>query len=93
MEEVVARGLWMYDGIAPTAVHVVKLDYDFWYEIGAADGDLEPGEVPELNESGHLYYVRHHAGKPFWPDSQGFHTPAEAIAAAESVIPGPVEWQ
>src|SRR5947207_12279745 len=51
-----------------------------------------------LNEEGYLYYVRHRpgwpdGGRPFWPDSPGFHTLAEAVAVAESAVPGPVEWQ
>jgi hypothetical protein len=96
VEKVVATGVWRYDGTVPTTVRVVMLNYDFWYALAAADGDLEPGEVPELNDEGRLYYVRHrpgwHVGDAFWPDSPGFHTLAEAIAAAESVIPGPVVW-
>jgi hypothetical protein len=56
MQEAVATGAWLYDGVAPTAVHVIMLDYDFWYEIAAADDNPDPDEVPELNDSGHLYY-------------------------------------
>jgi hypothetical protein len=87
---VVAVGQWLYDGTAPTTVRIVRLDYDFWYEIGKADGDLEPDEAPQLNDDGYLYYVKHRSG---WPDSQGFPTPEEAIAAAESQLPTAVEWE
>ncbi|MEU9112783.1 hypothetical protein AB0D04_13545 [Streptomyces sp. NPDC048483] len=98
MELVVAMGIWLYDGAVPTTVRVVMLDYDFWFTIAEADGDLEPGESPELNEENRLYYVRHRSGWPapdcqFWPDSPGFHTLAEAVADAEAVAPGPIVWQ
>ncbi|GAA2454838.1 hypothetical protein GCM10010191_87280 [Actinomadura vinacea] len=97
METVVARGVWLYDDVVPTTVRVVMLDYDFWYEVGVADGEAGPDETAELNDEGRLYYVRHRpgwrAGEPFWPDSQGFHTLDEAIAAAESAVPGRIEWR
>jgi hypothetical protein len=98
MESVVAIGTWLYDGTVPTTVLVVMLDFDFWYAMGAADGDLEPWERATLNREGHLYYVRYrpgypHDGEPFWPDSVGFPSLAEAVAAAEAAVPGPVTWQ
>lgn len=54
---IVATGTWLYSDTVRMAVHIVRLDYDFWYEIVKADGDLEPGELPDLNADGHLYYV------------------------------------
>jgi hypothetical protein len=98
VESVVATGVWLYDDVAPMAVRVVMLDFDFWHQVAAADGDLERGEAPELNDEGRLYYVRHRPGwpdgdQPFWPDSQGFYALADAIAFAESAVPGPVVWQ
>ncbi len=98
METVVATGWWMYDGVVPIPVRVVMLDYDFWYAVGEADGDLEDDEVPQLNAAGRLYYVRHRPGwperdQPFWPDSPGFPTVAEAVAAAEAAVTGPVRWE
>ena len=88
----------MYDGVAPVTVRVVMLDYDFWYDLGEADDDLEADETPQLNTDGRLYYVRHRPGWPeeeraFWPDSQGFSTLEEAVDAAESAVPGPIRWQ
>jgi len=46
---IVARGTWTYGGIAPMPVFIIETDYDFWFEIAKADGDLEPGEQPDLN--------------------------------------------
>jgi hypothetical protein len=96
VETVVARGTWLYDGVAPTAVLVVQLDYDFWFAVGEANGDLAADETPALNDAGHLYYVRHKPGwtegEPFWPDGLGYATAAQAKAAAEASLPGPVEW-
>lgn len=91
-------GVWLYDGTVPTTTRVVMLDYDFWYAIGEADGNLQPGEVPNLNEDGCLYYVQHLPGWPacdrsFWPATEGFHTLAEAIDAAEVTVTGPISWQ
>lgn len=97
-----ATGVWRYDDIAPTTVSVVMLDYDFWHEIAEADGEAGPDEAgpdeaAELNDEGRLYYVRHRPGwregEPFWPDSPGFRTRAEAIAAAESAVPARIVWQ
>jgi hypothetical protein len=89
--------MWLYAGSVPTQVRVVALDYDFWYELGAEEDTLDPDEVPNLNNEGNLYYVRHRSGwregEPFWPDSLGFHTKAEAMAAAEAAIPASVEWR
>jgi hypothetical protein len=98
METIVATGQWVYGGVTPTTVLVVMLDYDFWYAVGEADNDLEEDESPQLNPEGRLYYVRHRPGWPngeqlFWPDSQGFHTVDDAIAAAEAAVPGPIIWQ
>lgn len=98
VESVVATGVWLYGDAALTTVRVVMLDYDFWFAVAAADGDLEPGETPDLNEESRLYYVRHRPGWPapgcsFWPDSQGFHTQAEAAAAAQALVPGPIKWR
>jgi hypothetical protein len=98
VETIVATGTWLYDGDVPTTVQVVMLDHDFWHTVGVADGDVAPDEAPVLNDQGHLFYVRHRPGWPngdssFWPDTQGFHSSDEAVAAAEAAVPGPVTWQ
>lgn len=97
VHEVVAIGEWMYDGSAPTVVRVVRTDYDFWFALGEADDQLEPGERPTLNADGHAFYVRHKPGwsegEPFWPDSQGFMTLDEARREAEATLPGGVQWR
>jgi hypothetical protein len=95
---VIATGQWLYDGTTPTTVRIVRLDYDFWYAVGEADGDLDADEVPRLNADGYLYYVRHRPGwldheDGFWPDSQGFSSPEEAVAAAEAAVPTTVAWK
>lgn len=96
MEEVVAVGEWLYDGSVPTPVRVVRLDYDFWFAIGEADGDPQPDERPRLNSDGHAFYVRCKpgwvGGEPFWPDSIGYMTVDEAQREAESKVPGAVRW-
>lgn len=72
------------------------VNYDFWFAIREADGDLDDDERPRLGEDGHLFYVRHRPGwseqEPFWPDSPGYLSLAAARAAAEEKVPGPVTW-
>jgi hypothetical protein len=93
---VVARGVWQYDETVPTEVLVVRLDYDFWYAVGEADGELADGEVPALNADGHLYYVRTTPGwvegEPFWPDSTGAQSVDDAKAEAQGRVPAPIAW-
>lgn len=96
MEKVAAVGEWLYDGSVPTTVRVVRLDYDFWFGIGLANGDLQPDERPCLNAEGHAFYVRSKPGwvegQPFWPDSIGYMTLNEAKREAESKVLGNVRW-
>ncbi len=92
-----AVGVWLYDGMVPMSVSVVRLDYDFWHEVAQADGDLAPDERPTLNGDGYAYYIRlkpgWSEGKPFWPDSQGYMTLDEAKRAAEQQVPEPLRWR
>ena len=93
----VARGTWLYAGTVPTLVRVVETDCDHWFAVGQADGQLEAGERPELNDQGLVYYVHYTSGwepgEPFWPESQGFMTIADAKASAEKrIAAGPVSW-
>lgn len=97
MEKVVAVGEWLYDGNVPTRVLVVQTDYDFWYAIGEADGELTPDEAPALNDEGHSYYVRYKPGwsegQPFWPDSHGHGNVESAKATAEAGVPSVITWR
>ena len=93
--ETVRRGRWLYDGAAYMPVAVVRLDSDFWYEIGRADGDLEPDEVPHVNAEGAQYYVCFRSdpdADPGWVDSPGFDTLEEACAWAATRVPSAIEW-
>jgi len=90
----VNSGSWLYDGTAESPVWIVRADFDFWYEIAAADGQLEPGERPDLNEDGFRYYVafRDPIGDRFSPDGGGFKSIEEARRAAEQRVPTPIRW-
>jgi len=92
--EVVATGSWVYDGIAESPVWTVRADFDFWYEIAAADGELEPGETPQLNDDGVTYYVafREPGDGRFWPHEGGFPTLNEAQRAAARQVPTAIQW-
>ncbi len=90
-----------YDGLCTfefgIAVEVFGLTYDFFHELGKADGDLEPGEEPQpLGDDGLLYYHRFRdAGSGLdtapWPESLGTETVAAAMAEAEARVPG-IVW-
>lgn len=90
-------GRWVYDGAVELPVDIVALEYDFWYEVAAADGTLEEGASPSpLGADGSLYYVRfRRAGDsevPTWVDSQAFNSPAQAMHAAETRVPTTITW-
>lgn len=94
---IVRSGSWVYAGEVARPVDIVGLSYDFWYELGRADGQLEPGETAQpLGEDGLLYYVRfRHAGEtvePTWPDSAGYDTIDGAIRSAETRAPSRIVW-
>lgn len=94
---IVRKGRWLYDGAVYRPVDIVALDRDWWYELAAADGTVEPGESPApMGDSGFLYYVRfRRAGerrRSTWMDSPGHRTVEAAIADAEARVPSPIEW-
>ncbi|MFB7719472.1 hypothetical protein [Nocardia sp. NPDC056100] len=94
--EIVAAGSWLYDDVVRMSVLVVRLDYDFWYEVAREEDTLTPGEEPFLDSSGHAYYVSFKDvlnDASFWPDSGPHRSVDEARAAAESRVPSPICWQ
>ncbi len=95
--QIVARGIWLYGGTVETPVDVVALDYDWHYELGKADGQLEPGEEPErADHAGLLYYARFryalNLSEPTWVDSPACQTIEEAMQCAESKVVGGIRW-
>ncbi|MFD3430273.1 hypothetical protein [Nocardia fluminea] len=44
--EIVATGSWLYADVVLMPVFVVRLDYDFWYEVARDEGTLAEGEEP-----------------------------------------------
>jgi len=92
---VVAGGTWLYANTRPMPVAIVRLDRDYWYEIAKADGDVEIGDVPAVNEKGHAYYVSYSNVRddgPFRPDSATHLSSGDAKADAESRAPSPITW-
>ncbi len=95
--KIVRSGSWLYDDAVRQPVDIVALDFDFWHEVGSADGQLEPGEKPQsLGDEGFLYYVRFkHAGDrttPTWVDGSGHRSLADAVADAERAAASPLRW-
>jgi hypothetical protein len=92
---IVAEGRWTYADVVAKPVFVVATTYEFWYELAAAEDDLEIGEQPDLNEEGLVYYLSYHGMKAdgsFWPDSEHFDSVAAAKAAAAARLPSPIVW-
>jgi hypothetical protein len=95
--KVVETGIWSYDNMVEMPVDIVALDYDWWYELAKADGQLEDGEKPvDPGNDGFLYYARfQRAGEPdepTWVDSDGHKTSAEAMKAAQIKVAGKIVW-
>lgn len=92
---VVARGTWLYAHTTPMPVAIVRLDYDYWYELAKADGHLEIGDVPVVNAEGHAYYVSYsnvRDGGTFRPDSVTHLSHGDARADAQTRAPSPITW-
>ena len=95
-KDVVAKGTWLYDGTTLQPVFIVRLNYDFWYELGKDENALEDGEESCLNENGFRYYVSFQGIRvdgSFWPDSLGDMTIEAAKATAQSKVPSAVSWE
>ena len=95
---IVRSGTWLYDDAVAKPVDIIGLDYDFWYELGKSEDQLEPGERPKpLSPEGLLYYARfRHAGEtsePTWVDSPGRATIDAAISDAQEKAPGSITWK
>lgn len=92
---IVRTGTWMYQGSVPIRVDIWRLDFDFWHHISELDGDDSYGDPARLGPDGHLYHARfsHQGEQPTaWPSTSTCETEAEAIAAAEAKLAGPVAW-
>ena len=77
---------------------MISLDYDWWYELARADGQLDEGEeTMEFGAGGCLYYVRFrealNPNEPTWVDSYGHRTMEEAMKAAEEKVPEEIDWE
>ena len=85
----VAQGTWLYDGAAEKPVAIISLPFDYWYELGKADDQLEPGEEPNpLGPLGVLYYASF-----TFIDSAGYLTIGEAKEAAQARLSAPIHWR
>ncbi|WP_157172275.1 hypothetical protein [Nocardia pneumoniae] len=59
-------------------VFVVRLDYDFWYEVAREEGTLAADEEPFLDSAGHAYYIQY----PQMPHNGRLGTRRSPIAGA-----------
>lgn len=63
----VLRGQWLYDNSVHKTVQIFSIDYDYYFEIAKADGQLETAEQPILNEHGETYMIK-------WDDNADFNS-------------------
>jgi hypothetical protein len=79
-------------------VRIAGLDYDFWHKGRLTRGAVSDEETPlPVGEGGLLYYVCFpEVGDSLVTnprvDTEAFATPEEAIAEAEALVVGDVEW-
>ena len=71
-----------------------RLNFDFWFEIGREEGDLDPEERPDINTEGFLYDVLFSdpGDRPWWVRGVGWHSIDQAMAYAEQELRDRVEW-
>jgi len=43
---IVRAGTWLYGGISEQPFDIISLDYDWWFQMVKAEGQLEENEVP-----------------------------------------------
>ena len=94
IQQIVATGSWLYAGTSEKPVYVIKQNYDYWFEMEKADGELEAGEKPELNDDGQIYYVRFNTlgNKPWSVAYRGCKSLDEAKTFASEKANGPIKW-
>jgi hypothetical protein len=94
-QELVLRGKWLYDNCVYQPVQIFVLDYDYYHEIAKADGQLEPGDEPYLNEKGEMYMIKWDDNpdfQAFGPIDSGGLTLEEAKNKVEEQVSG-VVWE
>lgn len=80
--EIVKSGSWLYDGVIPSEVWIVKQTFEYHYEADYSD------EPERLNQNGECFsVVIARNGKKIGRGSEEMSF-AEAVSAAERVTPG-----
>lgn len=90
-------GTWLYGERVELSVDIVSMTFDYWHQIGIADGEVGPDEEAQpLGDDGLLYYVRFRkAGsmeEPTWVDSGSYQTVHAAMLAAELKASSAIIW-
>lgn len=88
-EQVVASGIWLYSGVHPKCVEVVRLPHDYWFDLPGDDGRERWEQHPPAAD-GFFYYVRADGGD--FLDSSPFSGVEAAQAWADTQPWGPVKW-
>lgn len=94
--EVLASGRCLWEGETDIGAHLVRIPYDYWYELGKADGNFEPGETPDVGPDGFGYYIVWGDDPLGWNisgvSSPTMKTPDEARIWADRKAKSEVTW-
>ena len=94
--EILDSGRCLWHEVTDTGAHLVRIPYDYWYELGKADDNLEPDEEPELGPDGFGYYIIWGENPLGWNisgvSSPTMKTPEEARTWANHKAKSKVEW-
>jgi hypothetical protein len=80
--EIVKSGTWLYDGLVPTEVWIVKQNFEYYYEEAYSD---EPEALNGDDGCFGIVYARKGAKIGRGPERMSL---ADAVSAAEKVTPG-----
>lgn len=80
--EIIKRGEYIYAGEVTHSLHILKQNWDYYFEEEYDDGE------PDLDENGFAYYAIYNSISR----SRTCISEKEAIELAESTIQGEVVW-
>jgi hypothetical protein len=87
---IVKRGTWLYDGHVPSEIRITR--------GGIMYGTGEPTDPPDIREdrevvSFNVWYESPPGSGEFPSGGGQYELLAEAMAAVERMLPGPVTWE
>ena len=97
IQSIASRGAWLYANEVEKEVIIIEQNYDYWYQLGVLDGDLDEDEMPQLSDQGFAYYYKFSpllsANPPWGVDSETFLSLKDAQDGAEKKINQKIKWK